>query len=248
MFNDALKEATLECADCPIRHNAVCARCEADELALLEQIKFYRNFQAGQRIIWCGDRMDFVGSVVSGVASLSQTMEDGRTQMVGLLLPSDFVGRPGRRAAAYDVTAATDIMMCCFRKQPFEQILDRTPHVAQRLLEMTLDELDAAREWMLVLGRKTAREKIASLLSIVARRNAALNLQTQSGRLEFSLPLTREAMADYLGLTLETVSRQMSALKKDGVIALEGKRKIIVPDFEALLTEAGDDSDGGVLS
>jgi Mn-dependent DtxR family transcriptional regulator len=38
-------------------------------------------------------------------------------------------------------------------------------------------------------------------------------------------------MADYLGLTLETVSRQMSALKRDGVIGLEGKRHIRVPDF-----------------
>ncbi len=62
----------------------------------------------------------------------------------------------------------------------------------------------------------------------------------------FELPLTREAMADYLGLTLETVSRQMSSLKKDGVIRLEGKRRIVIPDFEALMDETGDDADGGV--
>ena len=98
-----------------------------------------------------------------------------------------------------------------------------TPHVGQRLLEMTLDELDAAREWMLLLGRKTAREKIASLLSIIARRDASLNLRRAHGQLAFDLPLTREAMADYLGLTLETVSRQMSALKRDGVIEPGGK-------------------------
>ncbi len=61
----------------------------------------------------------------------------------------------------------------------------------------------------------------------------------------FDLPLTREAMADYLGLTLETVSRQISALKRDGVISLEGKRHVTVPDFDRLLEEAGDDSDGG---
>jgi CRP/FNR family transcriptional regulator len=63
----------------------------------------------------------------------------------------------------------------------------------------------------------------------------------------FDLPLTREEMADYLGLTLETVSRQMSALKRDGVIGLEGKRHIMVPDFDKLVEEAGDDSDGGFL-
>ena len=198
--------------------------------------------------MWSGDRMDFVGSVVSGIATLTQAMEDGRTQMVGLLLPSDFVGRPGRDAAAYNVVATTDMVMCCFRRRPFEQLMETTPHIAHRLLEMTLDELDAAREWMLVLGRKTAREKIASLLSIIARRDASLNLRPAKGALVFDLPLTREAMSDYLGLTLETVSRQMSALKRDGVIELEGKGHIIVPDFSRLLDEAGDDNDGGMLA
>jgi len=191
--------------------------------------------------------MDFVASVVTGVATLSQTMEDGRRQMVGLLLPSDFVGRPGRDTVAYDVTAKTDLLMCCFRKKPFEEIMLSMPHVGQRLLEMTLDELDSAREWMLLLGRKTAREKIASLLSIIARRDASLSVKQPSKRLVFDLPLTREEMADYLGLTLETVSRQISALRKDKVISLEGKRHVTIEDFDALQEAAGDDSDGGML-
>lgn len=234
------------CGSCQIRHRAVCARCETDELEALDTIKFYRSFEAGQTLIWSGDRMDFVASVVSGVATLTQVMEDGRTQTVGLLFPSDFVGRPGRDRAPYNVIATTDLLMCCFRKKPFEELMGRTPHIGQRLLEMTLDELDAAREWMLLLGRKTAREKIASLLAIVARRDASLHLRTPQGRMVFDLPLTREAMADYLGLTLETVSRQMSALKRDGIIVLEGKRHVTVPSFDRLLEESGDDADGGV--
>ncbi len=235
------------CADCPIRHRAVCAHCEADELEELEDIKYYRSFEAGQTVIWSGDQMNFVGSVVSGIASLTQTMEDGRTQMVGLLLPSDFVGRPGRDTAPYDVQATTDLVMCCFRKKPFEELMGKTPHIAHRLLQMTLDELDAAREWMLVLGRKTAREKIASLLSIIARRDASIAQKKNSGPIVFDLPLTREAMADYLGLTLETVSRQISALKKENIITLEGKRHVTIPDMGRLMEEAGDDSDGGFL-
>ena len=241
-----LKFSAPNCGDCPIRHRAVCARCDTDELKLLDEIKYYRSFQAGQTVIWSGDRMDFVASVVTGIATLTQTMEDGRRQMVGLLLPSDFVGRPGRSIAAYNVTATTDLVMCCFRKKPFEELIASTPNVAQRLLEMTLDELDAAREWMLLLGRKNAREKIASLLSILARRDASMGLK-DSGALRFDLPLTREEMADYLGLTLETVSRQMSALKRDGVIELEGKRQILVPDMDRLSEETGDDADGGFL-
>ena len=248
MSMHAPRLAPEKCGDCPIRFRAVCSRCETDELAQLEVMKYYRSFQAGQVVIWSGDRMDFVASVVTGIATLTQTMEDGRRQMVGLLLPSDFVGRPGRSNAPYDVTATTDLVMCCFRRKPFEDMMAATPHVANRLLEMTMDELDAAREWMLLLGRKTAREKIASLLTIIARRDAGLKRRVAGGPIRFDLPLTREEMADYLGLTLETVSRQMSALKRDGVIELEEKRRIVVPNFDLLADETGDDADGGMLA
>ena len=246
-----MKQAAIDlksCVNCPIRHRAVCARCEPDELAHLEQIKYYRSYEPGQNMIWSGDRMDFVASVVTGVATLSQTMEDGRTQMVGLLLPSDFIGRPGRENAPYDVTAVSAVTVCCFRKRPFEDLMVSTPHIGQRLLEIALDELDAAREWMLLLGRKTAREKIASLIAIIARRDAEAKATLARGAMTVDLPLTRESMADYLGLTLETVSRQISALKRDGVIRLEGKRQIVVPSLNRLLSETGDDMDGGVLA
>jgi CRP/FNR family transcriptional regulator len=207
----------------------------------LESMKYYRTYEAGQTILWRGDLMESVASVVSGVASISQTMEDGRTQMVGLLLPSDFIGRPGRDNAPFDVTAITKVTLCCFRRRPFEELVKVTPHVNQRLLEMALDELDAARDWMVLLGRKTAREKIASFLGMLARRSELPEGKGKNTVLE--LPLTREAMADYLGLTIETVSRQISSLKKDNIIALEGKRHVTIVDPERLSQEAGEEAE-----
>lgn len=244
-LHEALKPHQ-NCANCPIHYRAICAQCEPDELRLLEEIKYYRSFEAGQTVIWAGDRMDFVASVVTGVATLTKTMEDGRTQMVGLMLPSDFVGRPGRDTTPYNVTAVTDLLMCCFRKKQFEAMMIRTPHIAHRLLAMTLDELDAAREWMLLLGRKTAREKIASLLAIIARRYADLVAPQHTIQRSFDLPLTRAAMGDYLGLTLETVSRQITALRQDGVIVLQGLRHVVVPDIDRLHAEAGADEFTGM--
>ncbi len=248
MNNRPMSFGASDCADCPIRHRAVCARCDTDELKTLEAIKYYRTFVAGEVIVWAGEPMEFVASLVSGVATLTQTMEDGRRQMVGLMLGSDFIGRPGRDRLAYDVTATTDVTLCCFKRKPFQAMIADTPHISHRLLEMTMDELDAAREWMLILGRKTAREKIASFLGILGRRASGADATVAGRDLAFDLPLTREAMADYLGLTLETVSRQISGLKRDRVILLEGKRRINVPDFGALLAEAGDDADDSVFA
>ncbi len=239
MSDLTIQPIKMDCTYCPIRHRAVCSKCEPDELAQLNDIKYYKSFAPGQAIATGGERTDFVASVVSGVATLSGSMEDGRTQVVGLLLPSDFVGRPGREAVAHDVVAATDVTLCCFRKSPFEALLVELPHVRERLLEMAMDELDAAREWMLLLGRKTAREKIASFLLLIVRRSMNPEAKALGEPSRIELPLTREAMADYLGLTIETVSRQVSKLKADGVIRLEGKRTVLIPDLEALKAESG---------
>ena len=80
------------CTDCPIRHRAVCANCDAAELAELEEIKYYRSFEAGQTIIWSGDKMGFVGSVVAGIATLTQTMEDGTNGNLVKPIPTNHGG------------------------------------------------------------------------------------------------------------------------------------------------------------
>jgi CRP/FNR family transcriptional regulator len=169
--------------------------------------------------------------------------------MVGLLLPSDFLGRPNRESAPYDVTATTDLQLCCFRRTPFlEGMMDETPHIAQRLLEMTLDELDAAREWMLLLGRKTAREKDRELP--VDHRAARRDLQRTRRDGRGGLRPAADAGGDGRLPRPDAGDGEPAdvGLKKDGVIQLEGKRHIVIPDFDLLLDETGDDSDGGILS
>ncbi|WP_037952628.1 transcriptional regulator FnrL [Sulfitobacter donghicola] len=229
----------FKCSHCPIRHRAVCAHCDTDELQLLENIKSYRSFSAGESILWRGEPLDYVASVVTGVAALSKTLEDGRTQMVGLLLPSDFMGRPGRKQIAFDVTATTDVTLCCFDRKPFEKLVNDTPHLTQRLMELALDELDAARDWMLLLGRKTAREKIATFIEMLARR---VHMEKDQDSLILPLSMTRDQIANFLGLTLETVSRQFNALKKDGIIDFSDRKFIAVKNIEALHAASGDDS------
>ncbi|MEO1774860.1 MAG: Crp/Fnr family transcriptional regulator [Pseudomonadota bacterium] len=236
------------CSTCPIRERAICTYCSCDELSLLERIKSYRSYEPGQEIVAAGEETTILGSVVEGVVALSKTMVDGRRQMVGLMFPSDFIGRPMRATAPYDAVAVTPVRLCVFERRRFETLLLETPSIEKRLLEMMLDELDAARDWMLLLGRKSAREKIATFLLILARRAAIAEGASPQDGFSFTLPISREAMGEYLGLTIETVSRQFTALRKDGVIELTDSRTVQVPDFLALLDAAGEDADGGPLA
>jgi len=237
----------IRCKDCPVREHTVCANCGPSELEKLDAIKTYKSFQAGQTIVHAGDKVEFVGFIMRGVATLSKNLIDGRHQVVGLLLPSDFIGSLNQKNAQFDVEAISEVTICQFPKSRFEALVLSSPALERGLLEVALDELDAAREWMLILGLKTAREKVSSLLVVLAHRDAVQNGHSPADGLFFPVLLTRKAMADYLGLTIETVSRQISALKNDGIIVLDDSQHICVPDFGVLLNETGDDSDGGTI-
>ena len=187
----AIPDLTLgleRCSTCPIRHRAVCSQSTPDELVELDAAKYYQDYDAGQEIVGEGEPTKALGSVVTGVVALHKTLEDGRRQMVGLLFPSDFIGRPLRPLAPYDAIAVTPVKMCMFHRGQFERLLAKSSNLERRLLEMTLDELDAARDWMVLLGRKTARERLASFLMIVARRQAVL----QKGVVELTCRRTGE--------------------------------------------------------
>ncbi|MCY3879811.1 MAG: Crp/Fnr family transcriptional regulator [Rhodobacteraceae bacterium] len=230
----------LECRGCPVREHAICSYCSPDEFQRLNRIRRVKTYARGSHITRLGDRLTEVGSLLHGTAYLSRSLEDGRRQIVGLLMPGDFIGRPGRRNAGFDIIAGSQVELCQFRMHDFEAILETSPTVNRRLLEMTFDELDAARLWMMVLGRANSREKLASLIALLVQHSARQKCRPINDALEIELPFGRTEIAEYLGLTIETVSRRLSELRNDGLIRIKGRRRIHVLSYQALARETGD--------
>lgn len=245
----ALATALPPCALCSVRTLGVCARSDDHELDRLEARKVYQGHSKGTTLAYPGEPLSHVGTIMVGIASLSRIMEDGRRQIIGLLHPGDFLGRPGRPVTPFLVEAVTDVELCGFEHRWFDELLATSPQLHARLTEVIQDELDAAREWMVMLGRKSAREKICSFLVYLAyRQNKMRSKQCHSSQVVINLAMTRNQIADFLGMTLETVSRQFTALANDGMIAPAGRNSIRIPDFRMLLEATGDDSDGGVIA
>ena len=179
--------------------------------------------------------------VVSGAVKLYKMLADGRQQIVGLLFASDCVGRAFSETQQTFAEAASDVELCCFPRQQFEQILEKHPELEHALFEKTLADLDSAREWMVALGRKTAGEKIASFLLQMMHKSELTKCPhgRPSPQLPtFELPLTRSEIADYLGLTIETVSRNFTKLRTDGLIRLLDGRTVEICDTDELAARA----------
>ena len=216
-----------DCSQCVVRNSAICAALSNDELAVLSQLGRKQRVARGQTVVWEGDDAIIVANVISGILKVSMSIADGREQIVGVVFPSDFIGRPFGQKSPYSVTALSDAELCIFSRSNFDTFARKHPELEHKLLQRTLDELDRAREWMLLLGKKAANERIATLLLEMSARLGESGCSVEPGGLDsFELPLDRQQMGDVLGLTIETVSRQLSRLKADGVIALPDRRVV----------------------
>src|SRR5581483_11811089 len=224
------------CTDCPIRSRALCRALSTEQLARLRRLSYRKRYPSGRLITGVDPAESWCAQVVSGVVKLTKTLPDGRQQIVGLLFPADFLGRPFAASSPYAAEAATAVELCCFNRRQLEELMHEQASLKQLFLERTLDEVDAVREWMLLLGRKSAGEKVAALILHIAQRLHAGNGQeaAQPQPVRLDLPLSRTEMADYLGLRIETVSRQLKHLRTAGVIDTGGGRAVTVRDIAAL--------------
>jgi len=229
------------CETCVIRNRAICASLDKHELHALNAIGRRRNLAAGESLIWEGEDSVLVANVIEGVLKLSTGTEDGREQIVGVVYPSEFIGRPFGGTTSHGVTALTDSRVCVFSRSDFDAFAREHPGLEHKLLERTLTELDRTRRWMLLLGRKSASEKVASFLLELSERLSPGNCEVNSdtGAKRFALPFSRQQIADVLGLTIETVSRQFTRLKSEGLLDLPSRREVTIIDRDALAGEAG---------
>ena len=228
------------CDLCVVRNRAICAALDAHEVEALNAIGRKRTLKAGESLIWEGDDSVLVANVIEGVLKLSTGTEDGRELIVGVVYPSDFIGRPFGTTAGHGVTALTDSRVCVFNRSDFDNFAREHPGLEHKLLQRTLGELDRTRRWMLLLGRKSASEKLASFLLEMSERLGEQGCQTNGSPVtRLVLPFSRQQIADVLGLTIETVSRQFTRLKDEGVIALISRREVEILDHETLVAEAG---------
>jgi CRP/FNR family transcriptional regulator len=210
----------VSCEECSVRSLAVCSAVSREQLPRLTAIAAGRRVETGQTLFEEGETADAVFTLTHGMLKLYKLMSDGRRQIVGFLVPGDFLGLAFGRTYVYSAEAVTPTAVCRFRRPQFMGLLEECPAIEKEILGRTSTELAAAQEQMLLLGRKTARERLATFLVALARR------RNVEGNGVLPLPMSRADIGDYLGLTIETVSRTVTAFRKERLIALPDRHVV----------------------
>ncbi len=159
--------------------------------------------------------------IVAGWACRYRLNAGKRRQILGFLLPGDFVGRVllPDLPLPYAVVALTGLKTVS--AQPLVEAAanpDRTALARAVRLTAHLDDLLLLNQLMR-LGQQTARERVVHLILELHERLGWVGLTWDD---HFAMPLALDVLADALGLSIVHMNRTLQQLRADGLLDVEG--------------------------
>lgn len=178
--------------------------------------------------------------LLQGWAIRYKTVEDGRRQILGLILPGDLFDLNSFAAEYMDhsIASLTNIEIATLEDDFMDVVRANHPDLEKNLWCDLHVAAATQREWTVSMGQRNARERLAHLMcEIVVRLK---NTGMSDGK-SCPFPLTQSELSEALGMTQVYVNRTLQDLRRDGLIKLEG-RKLTILDLRELKRQALFDS------
>lgn len=191
----------------------------------------------GETLFQQGDSPDNVYVLISGSAFCYKIMEDGRRQILDLLLPGSVLGFSPSTVTHCGAEAKTACRFAVLPRNSFMSALMANPELCLKCANHFALAETRAFDRMSRTGRLGAVERVAGLIVELATR---LHAHEDAGTLYVSLPLKQAEIADMLGLAKESVCRSLKTLKKLG-LANWHNGTLTIHQFETLAALSGED-------
>jgi CRP-like cAMP-binding protein len=195
-----------------------------------------RTLQAGQYLVWDGDRPQNTCLLLSGYAYRHKHAGNGGRQILSIHMKGDIVDLQNSLlgTADHNVQMLTAGEVAMIPVEKMQELAFGHPAVGMAMWYETLVEGSIFREWVLNIGRRDARTRIAHLLCEFALRLEVAELGEHS---VYELPITQEQLADAVALTSVHVNRTLMKLEQEGLI-VRTKRVISIVDWKKLIKVA----------
>lgn len=200
--------------------------------AALARVRFAeRKYENGELLVSAREGSEFYIGVKSGVLVASRNREGFGREIIGFFFAGDLVGPTSLCDAwPYDLEARGDLRVEFFDLMPRR---DFSLSELKTLTEMLAGAYGRAVDLALrerELRSLSVEGRLANFLAHVSGRLG----QRSSQGWELILPMTRAEIASYLALRTETVSRIMARWRREGLLELEGRSRILIKDRAAL--------------
>lgn len=210
------------CEACGLRAHAAFLAISPAELKTIESFRVgTRSVHAGGTVIEEHARSSQLYTLYAGWAFRYKTLSDGRRQILGFLLPGDFIGLQDEFAEGqtHGVEAATEATFCVFERDRLWDMFHAQPKLGYDITWLAARDEKMIDDNLVTTGRRNAGERVAMLLMHLYRRAERLGM-VRDGWVAF--PFNQQHIADALGLSLVHTNKTLRRLQRMGLHKIDG--------------------------
>lgn len=174
-----------------------------------------------------GDPVTSVRIILEGWACRYNQLQDGRRQIVELLLPGDIMSQDRYLTDRQDHAACAISQITYARCLPgeLEELEQTFPRIKAALHWNTSISAGIQRQWIRALGRLDACQRIAHLFCELFYRSASIGAVHDN---MFRMPMGQRDVGDATGLSTVQVNRKVKALRQAGLLSWRSRTVRII--------------------
>lgn len=237
-----MPEATCGCGQCQhrlcVQKVPIFSTLELEELQKITGLITNKRYYKGELVIMAGQRNESLIIINQGKVKAFRYTRDGREQVLYIFSVGDFFGETNLirdQETDYNIEALEDTGLCLIGKEDFHQLIHNYPEIGLKIMAELCNRLEGLEKIIENMGANDAELRVNAVLLEFARKFGREDAQG----IIIDLPLSREGIANYIGLTRETVSRKLNLLQEEGLIKMDGNKKIIILDKKTLERSIG---------
>lgn len=209
-----------KCEQCIIKQFNALKSLTKDELVRISNCKTSKTIKKGTVLFEEGDSINGVYCVKDGICKLSKLSENGKDQIVKMVVKGQLIGQRSlvsEESSNLQATALNDMEVCFIPKSEIVEDLQKNPKFSYDMLKDMAKDLKDADDIIVNMAQKSVRQRLAETL-IYIHDSFGVN---PDGTL--SVLLSREDFANIVGTATESAIRVLSQFKKESLISTMGK-------------------------
>ena len=210
-----------KCEQCIVREFNSLKALTKEELMRVSACKTGKLYKKGDVIFEEGETLNGVFCVRDGVCKLTKLSENGKDQVVKLVVKGELLGKRSLisdESTNLSAIALNDMEMCFIPKSEIMMDLNKNPNFTMDVLKEMAHEIKDSDDSLVNMAQKSVKQRMADTL---------LYINTNFGVGEegyLSIVLSREDYASIVGTATESAIRILSQFKKEGLISTKGKQ------------------------
>ncbi|TNJ43515.1 Crp/Fnr family transcriptional regulator [Tamlana fucoidanivorans] len=209
-----------KCEQCIIKQFNSLKALTKEELVRISGCKTSMKIKKGEVIFEEGEVLNGVYCVKDGICKLSKLSENGKDQIVKMVVKGQLLGQRSlisEESSNLQATALNDMEVCFIPKSEIFADLQKNPKFSFSVLQDMAHDLRDSDDIIVNMAQKSVRQRLAETLAYISDSFGT----NPDGTL--SVLLSREDYANIVGTATESAIRVLSQFKKEGLISTVGK-------------------------